>query len=228
LTISWLVTAEHASNRVPERWRPLFAGHEDVLESHRGWDPGSLVMAQALAAGLGAPLLQGRVSRLLIDLNRSANHPGRFSAFSRNLPPADKAELIKRYWQPHWSDYRSRLDTLPGRIIHLACHSFTPILDGKTRATDIGLLYDPSRPSETRFCRALGEQIRLAFPDFRVHMNQPYRGVSNGLGQQHRRQYPDDRLISFELEINQRLLDRVPEMSAGVLDALRSTATALA
>lgn len=224
MTISWLITAEHASNRVPDRWRPLFAGHEEVLESHRGWDPGSAELAQALAAGLHAPLLQGRITRLLIDLNRSAAHPGRFSAFSRGLPPADKADLIERYWQPHWSGYRSQLDALPGHIIHLACHSFTPILDGRTRTTDIGLLYDPSRPIEARYCRTLGERLRRVFPDLRVHMNQPYRGVSDGMGQHHRRFHADRRLITFELEVNQRLLDRLDDITPALIDALQETA----
>ena len=224
LTISWLITAEHASKRVPARWQPSFRGRQDVLKSHRGWDPGSLELAQGLAGGLHAPLLQGRITRLLIDLNRSADHPGRFSAFSHDLPPADKADLDERYWQPHWSRYRSALDTLPGQIIHLACHSFTPVLEGRIRTTDIGLLYDPSRPIEARYCRALGQHLRRAFPDLRVHMNQPYRGVSNGLGQQHRQHHPDDRLISFELEINQRLLGGLDRLAAVVPDLLRATA----
>lgn len=219
---SWLITAEHASRRVPDRWQALFEGHEEVLESHRGWDPGSLELAQNLAQGLSAPLLQGRITRLLIDLNRSADHPGRFSAFSRSLPATDKADLIARYWQPHWSAYRSQLETLPGRIIHLACHSFTPVLDGKRRSTDIGLLYDPSRPIEAGYCRALARQLRQALPDLRIHINQPYRGVSNGLGQQHRRQYPDSRLISFELEINQRLIDRIDTLGRAILRALQA------
>ncbi|MDT8449921.1 MAG: N-formylglutamate amidohydrolase [Wenzhouxiangellaceae bacterium] len=204
--VSCLITAEHAGNRVPGRWRTLFDGRRSLLDGHRGWDPGSGELARALAEALQAPLLEGRITRLLVDLNRSADHPRRFPEFTRALPAEDRAALVRDYWRPHWTRYRNYLDTLAGRIVHIACHSFTPVLDGKTRSTDIGLLYDPSRPIEAAFCRRLGGRLRTAFPDLIVHMNQPYRGVSNGLGQQHRRDYPDTRLITFELEINQRLL----------------------
>lgn len=202
---SFLISAEHASNRVPERWKPLFAGHGSVLDSHRGWDSGSGELARALAGALDAPLLAGKVTRLLIDLNRSAGHPRRFSEFTRGLPPARKRELIERFWQPHWDDYGEYLKSLSGRIIHIACHSFTPVLDGRNRKTDIGLLYDPSRQHEAHYCRTLGAALRTALPELTIHMNQPYRGVSNGMGQQHRKSYEDSRLITLELEINQRL-----------------------
>lgn len=219
--ISWLVTAEHASNAVPARWRSLFADHDGLLASHRGWDPGSDELAAALSEPLRAPLMRGRVTRLLVDLNRSANHPRRFSEISRALPDADRQQLVEEYWQLHWERYRACIDALPGRVVHVACHSFTPVLDGQVRTTDIGLLYDPSRPLEAGFCRAFGDRLRAAFPDLRIHMNQPYRGISNGLGQQHRCIYPDGRLTTFEIEINQRLFDsrhwralvqRIPEL----------------
>jgi len=205
--ISWLVSAEHASNAVPARWQPLFEGDPAPLADHRGWDLGSAELARALAGKLDAPLLEGRITRLLIDLNRSANHPQRFPALAKSLPVADRELLIRDYWQPHWDHYRAHLDELPGQIVHIACHSFTPMLGGRARNTDIGLLYDPSRPAEAGFCRALGERLRAAFPGLRIHMNRPYRGVSNGMGQQHRRLYPESRLITLELEINQRLVE---------------------
>jgi len=54
-------------------------------------------------------------------------------------------------------------------------------------------------------------------------MNQPYRGVSNGLGQHHRQHYPDDRLISFEFEISQRLLGSLDRIAAALTGALTAT-----
>ncbi|MCA1778164.1 MAG: N-formylglutamate amidohydrolase [Xanthomonadaceae bacterium] len=202
---SFLISIEHASNHVPKCWQSLFAGASRVLDSHRAWDPGSCEMARTLASTLRAPMIEGQVTRLLIDLNRSASHPRRFSEFSRELTQAQKQELIASYWQPHWDCYRSHLDSLPGQIIHIACHSFTPMLNGTTRKTDIGLLYDPSRAAEAAYCRQLGDLLRAALPDLTIHMNQPYRGVSNGMGQQHRKDHDDSRLITIELEINQRL-----------------------
>lgn len=226
--ISFLISAEHGSNHVPPLWQPLFNGAEDVLRTHRGWDPGSREMAESLACALDAPLLAGKVTRLLIDLNRSAGHPGRFSEFSRGLPQREKRLLVERYWQPHWNSCRDRLHALPGKIIHIACHSFTPELDGKTRRTDIGLLYDPSRPREAYYCRTLGSALRAALPEVTVHMNQPYLGISNGMGQQHRRLHPDTRLITLELEINQRLFLRTDwtDIRNRIVQAIASTRTA--
>ena len=72
---SFLITCEHGGNRVPAPYRRLFRGRRALLDSHRGYDPGALVMARALAAAFTAPLVTSTVSRLLIDLNRSTGHP---------------------------------------------------------------------------------------------------------------------------------------------------------
>lgn len=206
--VSTLITCEHASRVVPARWKSLFAGHEATLCGHRGWDPGTLALARELARRLDAPLLAGRASRLLIDLNRSAGHPRRYSEFTRGLPCTDKERIERDLWRPHWRAYRAFLDNAPGRVVHIACHSFVPILDGRERRVDIGLLYDPSRPAEKRFSETVRREIEARCPDLRVRMNTPYRGTANGLGQQHRRLFPDERLITVELEVNQRLVGR--------------------
>ncbi len=203
-----LITAEHASNSVPERWRALFAGQEEILDTHLARDPGSKDLAAKLAERLEAPLLTGKITRLLVDLNRSASHPRRLSTFSKSLPAEEREFLVQEYWQSHWNAYAQTIERLPGQVVHIACHSFSPILDGKVRTTDIGLLYDPSREQEKAWCLRLQSALRQHLPELKIHMNQPYRGVSNGLGQQHRRLFGDDKLITFELEVNSALLDR--------------------
>ena len=208
-----LITAEHASRRVPAAYRHLFAGAESVLSSHRAWDPGTGRLARELADKLELPLLEGQVTRLLVDLNRSAGHPRQFSEFSRRLDTDARQQLLERYWQPHWQAFRQAIESEPGRLIHIACHSFTPVLDGVTRRADIGLLYDPSRAPERDWCAALARRIADHLPNLKVRMNYPYRGTSNGLGQQHRRLYGPDRLLTMELEINSALLSS-PEWRA--------------
>ena len=44
-----VITCEHAGNMVPERYRPLFSGHEHLLPTHRGWDPGALLLAREMS-----------------------------------------------------------------------------------------------------------------------------------------------------------------------------------
>ena len=207
-TVSALITCEHAGNEVPGRWGFLFEGQAEVLNSHRGFDRGSLELGVALADRLRAPLLTGTVTRLLVDLNRPARHPRHFSEFTRDLAPTERERIDVEYWKPHWERYGECLQRLPGRIVHIACHSFVPVLGGRVRGADIGLLYDPSRARERAWCHSLAKQIRAILPDLKVRMNYPYRGTSNGMGQQHRAHFSDERLITMELEINQSLCDR--------------------
>jgi predicted N-formylglutamate amidohydrolase len=205
--VSALISAEHASNAVPAAYRSLFVGAEAVLDTHRAWDHGSGELARDMSRALGAPLLEGQVTRLLVDLNRSRGHPRHLSEFSRQLEEPERERLIEQYWTPHWQAFRQAIENAHQPLIHIACHSFTPVLDGVVRDTDIGLLYDPSRPQEKAWCRALAGQIRRQLPGLKVRMNNPYLGTSNGMGQQHRKHFADTHLITMEIEINARLVD---------------------
>lgn len=227
---AFLVSAEHASRRVPARWQSLFADHGAtlgaILDSHRAWDPGSAALARDLAAALDAPLLAGRVSRLLVDLNRSASHPHRFSEFSLELPAAEREYLARNYWAPHWQAFGEALETLPRPLLHIGCHSFTPELDGDVRDFEIGLLYDPSRPAERAFCDRLAGALAEHAPDLKVRRNRPYRGAANGIGQQHRRGRADGDFASVELEVNQRLVaaSRWPQIRRMLVAAVAEAA----
>jgi predicted N-formylglutamate amidohydrolase len=224
-TVHPLITAEHASKAVPVPYSALFRGQHDLLDSHHGWDAGTRLLAQQLAETLHAPLLEGQVTRLLVDLNRSEHHRARLSRFSRSLTPVQQQALIARYWQPHWQAFSTIIEDLPGRVCHIACHSFTPVLDGVVRNADIGLLYDPSRQPEKAWCQVLKDCLAKRLPELKVRMNYPYRGTSNGLGQQHRKRFGPDKLLTMELEVNTRLVERSdwPRIRAGLVDACRES-----
>ena len=202
-----LITAEHASRRVPERWQSCFAQDTAVLETHRAWDPGSGRLARELAALLDHKPMLGGVTRLLVDLNRPADHRHCFSEFTNGLSNKYRTALLESFHRPYWQRYVDRVSE-PGQCLHLACHSFAPILGGRERRTDIGLLFDPSHHPEARWCRALIAHLREEFPGFRIHANQPYRGISSGLGQFHRSRFPPDKLLTVEVEVNIGLRSR--------------------
>jgi hypothetical protein len=154
----FLITCEHGGNRIPAPYAPLFRGHRALLDSHRGYDSGALVMARRLARAFDAALVTSTVSRLLVDLNRSIGHPRLFSAVTRALPASARANIVERHYRP----YRLRAEGLVGqaiaqgrRVIHIASHSFTPALDGKVRTADVGLLYHPARGGERFLSRHL-------------------------------------------------------------------------
>src|SRR5664280_2584857 len=82
----FVITCEHGGNRIPRTYRDLFHAHQAQLDTHRGFDPGALIMARALATEFAAPLVASTVSRLLVDLNRSIGHPCLYFEATRNAP----------------------------------------------------------------------------------------------------------------------------------------------
>lgn len=208
-----VVSCEHGGHELPPGWEHLAIGNEALLASHRGWDPGALELAQSLAATLAAPLVATTVTRLLVEVNRSPGHPRLFSELTRDLPDDLKRELLDRFYHPHRNrveDAVRRAIAEHGRCLHLGIHTFTPILDGVARATDLGLLYDPRRPLERAFCAGLRQTLRGHRPGLVVHRNQPYRGATDGLTTSLRRAFAADAYLGIEVEVNQRfpLADR--------------------
>ena len=221
-----LVTSEHGGNDVPAEHRALFRGRKALLDSHRGWDPGTLDLAERLASALGAPLVASTVTRLLVDLNRSPHNPRVFSEVTRPLPPAEHHALLERWHRPHWGAVRAALeDGLRGasRALHLGVHSFTPVMDGAVRKPDLALLYDPARAGERRLATAWARALARALPTRVVHRNDPYRGASDGLPTAMRRESSASRYLGIEVEINQRHVGRGGRFPAWVADALLET-----
>ena len=210
MNLALLITCEHGGNRVPAAYRALFsegAGAARALASHRGWDPGALPLARELARRLDAPLLACTTTRLVVDTNRSVGRPGLFSEWTRGLPAEERDAIVARWWQPH----RSRVEELVrsrvrgrARVLHLAVHSFTPRWKGRTRAIDVGLLYDPARAGERTFVTGWLEALRERRGDLRLARNRPYRGNADGLTTWLRTRFGDPRYLGIELEVSQR------------------------
>jgi len=207
----FVITCEHGGNRIPAPYRDLFHAHQALLDSHRGYDPGALIMARALATVFAAPLVASTVSRLLVDLNRSVGHPRLHSEATRKAPGEVRQQILKLYYQP----YRTQAERFVRRaiadhdlVIHLSSHSFTPELDGKLREADIGLLYDPARPGEVDMCERWKASIEACAPDLTVRRNYPYAGKGDGLTAWFRRRLPPGAYVGIELEVNQKRVIR--------------------
>ncbi len=226
--MSCLVPCEHGGYRLPVRFRPLFAGADEVLASHRGWDAGALPLAQEIASTLRTPLRAATVTRLLVDLNRSPDNPRVFSEWTRRLPRDERMELLRAHHAPHRAAVESDVAARIGkgsRVVHLGVHTFTPSLNGIVRRADLSLLYDPARPGERALCAAWTAALRERLPHRVVRRNDPYRGAADGLTTWLRRTYPDGRYLGIEIEVNQRLLDarrRFPrEVAEALVEGLR-------
>jgi predicted N-formylglutamate amidohydrolase len=221
-----LVTSEHGGNDVPAEQRALFRGRRRLLDSHRGWDPGTLDLAERLASALGAPLVASTVTRLLVDLNRSPHNPRVFSEVTRPLPRAERLALLERWHSPHWKAARAAVATgLRGRsrMLHLGIHSFTPVLNGVVRRPDVALLYDPARAAERELARSWSRALALAQPSRVVRRNDPYRGAGDGLPTALRRDLGASRYLGIEIEINQRHVGRGGRFPSWVADTLLET-----
>lgn len=204
-----LITCEHGGNLIPAQYQYLFHTPEyrQLLDSHRGFDPGALLIARELATQFNAPLVASTTSRLLVDLNRSLNHPQLHSPATRAAPAEIRHQIVERYYQP----YRAKAGKLAEqavesgqRVIHISCHSFTPELDGQVRNADIGLLYDPARAGEVDFCQRWQTALRVGAPGIKVRRNYPYEGKNDGFTKTLRRRFPPEAYVGIELEINQK------------------------
>lgn len=209
-----IVTCEHASNRLPVRYRGLGLSRE-ALASHIAWDPGARQVARHVARRFDCPYHEGRHSRLLIDLNRSPHHPklmprvafGVTVPGNRMLSSEEKRQRIDRYYQPYREAVMRDIEGILSRgwiCCHLSVHSFTSSLNGRERRAEIGILYDPARAAESELASRLAFVLRSR--GLHVRRNYPYRGTSDGLTTYCRRSFSRRAYAALELEINQRLL----------------------
>jgi len=211
---------------VPAEYRELFEGHEELLTSHRGWDPGTHPLARVLGSALGARTVRSQITRLLVDLNRSAHNPKVFSKVTRALPREERVKMLSRYHLPHWERTRdavSRGIAARGRVLHLGVHSFTPVLDGVLRKPDLALLYDPARPGELDLCTRWSDTLAAALPDRIIRRNNPYRGDSDGMTTAYRRSFSSARYLGIEIEVNQRHVGPDGTFPAWVAESLIAT-----
>ncbi|GAB6038886.1 N-formylglutamate amidohydrolase [Fundidesulfovibrio butyratiphilus] len=204
-----LITCEHAGNRVPEELSPLFAGQDDLLASHRGYDAGAMELARALGREFSAPILATFVTRLVADCNRSPGRQGLFSTFTKSLPVSEKRRILDIHHSPHRRSVAEAVAANRERgltTLHVGAHTFTPVLGDQVRRADVGLLYDPARLAERELCAAWRLALLARAPGLAVLRNSPYRGASDGLTTWLRRAHPESAYLGVELELNQKYL----------------------
>jgi predicted N-formylglutamate amidohydrolase len=177
----WLITCDHASNRVPDAVNGGTLGlSEAEMGRHIAYDIGGEGVTRALADTLDAPAILSRFSRLVIDPNRGEDDPtlimqvydGTIIPGNRGLDAAAREARLNTYYRPYHAAYAElaarRRDTLV-----VAIHSFTPQLRGRQmRPWHVGVLFDPR---DERLSRPLINRL-LAEGDLVVGENEPYAG----------------------------------------------------
>ncbi len=208
-SLKLIVSCEHASNRIPVEYRDLFAGSQDVLDSHQGWDPGVIELVAAFEKVFQTKVELGQWSRLLVELNRSLGHPKLFSQFTRELSKVRRDQIIGTYYLPYRQSLNQQAQAIEeesGNCLHLSLHTFTPNLKGDVRNADIGLLYDPKNESEKAFAKVWRLKLQEQLPEWVIRMNYPYRGNADGFTTWLRRRHAG--YAGLELEVNQKYFYR--------------------
>jgi predicted N-formylglutamate amidohydrolase len=203
-----LISCEHGGNVIPQEYKSLFYNGENVLNSHRGYDPGALDLFQRLKS-LADFSFFSTTSRLLVELNRSPEHPSLFSEFTKSLAKTEKQRLMQEHYYP----YRDKIEQIIAReisrgekLLHLSVHTFTPVLNGKVRNTDVGLLFDPAKSLEKDFARIWKFNFSKIASTTKVRFNYPYLGRADGFTTYLRKKNPQN-YIGIELEVNQSLCE---------------------
>lgn len=177
----WLITCDHASNRVPD-WvaaGDLGIGPEDMAR-HIAWDVGGAGVALALGAALDSPVICSDFSRLVIDPNRGEEDPtlvmklydGTIIRANRHVGPAEVEERLARLYRPYHAAL-ARMAARQADTAIVAVHSFTPCLRGRSvRPWQVGVLYSHL---DDRLSRPLIAALAAA-GDLCVGDNEPYAG----------------------------------------------------
>lgn len=171
-----VLTCEHASNRLPARWR-WDESDRHLIETHWAWDIGAADLTRELAAELGAPAVLARFTRLLVDPNRPLDSPELFREVCDDLPVVlnlavygdDEHFRLADYWQP----YHDAIDTVLHEVqpaLLLSLHSFTPVYEGERREVEIGVLHS----DQFELAQRWRDLLSLSGMDVRI--DEPYEG----------------------------------------------------
>lgn len=202
-----LITCEHAGNRIPAEYHRLFYNHSGRLSTHQGFDIGAKELANGFARRFSTRAILFEQTRLFIDVNRSLSSRSLFSFIGSTLSVEERRLILKTHYHRYRNSIQEQIETIRQNqipVIHLSVHTFTPVLQGKSRNADVGFLYDPSRKMEKRFCHRWLKVLKQKNPDLTIRCNYPYRGVSDGLTASLRRTYPEGEYVGIELEVNQK------------------------
>ncbi|MBW2962019.1 N-formylglutamate amidohydrolase [Mesonia aestuariivivens] len=200
-----IITCEHGGNKIPPKYESYFKDQQENLASHKGYDWGTSDLFDEVKH-LADFSKKSEVSRLLVELNRSLHHQHLFSEVSKEFSVTIKKEILGDYYFPYRNLIVEKIAEsmkLGEKIVHLSLHSFTPILNGKVRNTDLGILYDSSKLQEKEFSKKLKAILQKHLPYFKIRYNYPYLGKADGFTTYLRNKFPKN-YIGVEIEVNQK------------------------
>jgi predicted N-formylglutamate amidohydrolase len=179
----WLVTCDHATNRVPDCLGGSLGIAPADMARHIAYDVGAAGLTLALAERLKAPAILTDFSRLVIDPNRGEDDPtlvmklydGTIIPANRHVDAEETERRLNAFHRPYHKAYEALAARRDDTVI-CAIHSFTPRLNGRgPRPWQVGILYSHL---DDRLSRLLID--RLVAEGIVTGDNEPYLGHLDG------------------------------------------------
>ena len=223
-----LVICEHASNRVPAHLAGLGLAPE-LLESHIAWDPGALNMAEHMSEVFAAPLVSGRISRLVYDCNRPPEAEAAIPARSEihdvpgnsGLSEDARGERVAHVYAPFRDALAAEIARRRKALsLMVTVHSFTPVFKGEARGVEIGILHGV----DDRFATAMMAS-RPRAGGFDIRINEPY-GPEHGVAHTLDTHGAPNNLMNVMIEVRNDLIANTAaqrDMALLLSDWIRST-----
>lgn len=180
----WLITCDHASNRVP----PCVNGGdlgltEDDMARHIAYDVGAAGVSRYLSQLLNSPAILSRFSRLVVDPNRGEDDPtvlmklydGSIIPANRHADAQERERRLAAFHRPY-HDAMAQILAQRDSPALLAMHSYTPQLKGREmRPWHIAVLHE----KDSRIATPLIARLE-AEGEWCVGENEPYGGHLDG------------------------------------------------
>ena len=171
-----LIIADHASNYLPKENNKLGLTNA-FLNQHIAFDIGVKELSLDLSNRLKCRVIQGKYSRLLIDLNRDLDDPTVIPEIvDRKIIPGNiglsKSEIrarVKKIYNTYHHEIEQTIKNEKVKVI-LSLHSFNPIFKNKKRLLKFGILSNEDK----NLSRIIIDQLRLQ--KLNVGDNEPYKG----------------------------------------------------
>lgn len=174
-----VLVCDHASNHLPARYGLLGLRADDLFK-HSAWDPGALAISRRLSVLIDAPLVYGRISRLVLDVNRDLTDvdsivetaDGALVPGNSGLSVGERERRVAEIYAPYHAaieDLLAKRGQHARRSALVAIHTFTPSLQGVVRPWHCGVIFASDSRMGEALVRGLHEEDGLV-----VGVNQPY------------------------------------------------------
>ncbi|MEL6587202.1 MAG: N-formylglutamate amidohydrolase [Pseudomonadota bacterium] len=175
----WVMTCDHATNRVPDAVGGTLGLPDADMARHIAYDVGAAGVTRALSETLNAPAILSDFSRLVIDPNRGEDDPtlimrlydGTVIPANRHVSAEERERRLSLFHRPYHDAMTGLLARRQDPVL-CAVHSFTPQLNGRPpRPWHVGVLF----AGDDRLARPLIASIQQE-PSLCVGINEPYSG----------------------------------------------------